>query len=235
MLKIARPLLLAAAGLAAFPALAQRSDAPLGEVLDGLGPVEQGEEPRQSPPPAPPPAPIPPASADLIPPSGVGTTALPPSRVPRLPDPDTASLIAAGEPAGTLDPIMLDPPVLDPPVLDPTEPDPAAAAAEAAWAARQEERRQAVNALEGPEVRRLNAEAAARQEAAARAAAEAEEAHRHALRDREEQILRAEQDHLAALERHRAEVARQQAEHQRAVAACLAGDHRFCAPPPGRR
>lgn len=221
-------LLCAAAG-------AQDRERPLGDLLDSLPSDEASDEaeapPRAEPADAPPPerpfapllrppppsraapAPAPPPPAPV--PGQIGTMDLPPSAVlyPEN-DPPPAPPGADALPA---------PVAIDPPPPPPTE-------ADLAWRALQEQRRQEINALEAPLVSRLNAAAAADQEAARLRAEQDQADYEQALADREAEIARIEADHQAAQEAHRRAVARQRAEYEARVAACLAGDRAACGP-----
>jgi hypothetical protein len=221
--------LLAAAAMLAAPAVAQQSQRPLDGLLDSLPPPEnapRGEVPRQEAPPKPdesgPAIPIvrpPPFSATPTPlpppptvtPGHVGTMDLPPSSVTYdTPAPATETPVVAVE--------------------APPAPVGADTAANANWAALQEQRRQAVNTVESPIVARLNANVAAEQEAARQRAEQAQADYEQAVVDREESIRRAEEEHQAAVAAHDAEVARERAAYEARVAACLDGDREACGP-----
>ncbi len=233
-----RVLRIAFAGLAgiclAAAAGAQDRTRALGDLLDSLPadeagpasgkpdekPVDQPFAPLLRPPPpgralsgpTPPSRPLPVPAPE---PGRIGTTELPPSAALY---PEDAGLAPPADPAELPPPVAIDPPPPPP------------SAADLAWQAMQEQRRQEINAEEAPLVARLNARMAADQEAARLRAEQAQADHEQALLDREAQIARADADHQAALEAHRRAVARQRAEHEARVAACLAGDRAACAP-----
>jgi hypothetical protein len=110
------------------------------------------------------------------------------------------------------------------PEAEPLPLDAEAAAAEAAWAARQEQRRAEINAVEAPVVDRLNAEMAARAAAASRRFADEQAAYEQRLAELEADARRREAEHAAAMEAHARRVAREQAAYR----ACLAGDRDAC-------
>lgn len=134
--------------------------------------------------------------------SGVGTVELPPSQPARIDAPEEESAIE------TKDPESIE-----------------AAAADAAWADLQEQRRAEINAVESPIVDRLNAEMVERQQAFERQVAEERAAHERRVAAHAAEVRRLEAEHRAALERHRREEERLRAIYQ----ACLAGDEAACA------
>jgi hypothetical protein len=234
-------ILVGLAGFAALVALAaapaQDRDRPLGDLLDALpadddaeapGEVE-GEKPAppaerpfapllRPPPPSSRPAPPPPAAPE---PGRIGTLELPPSAfLYREDDPPPAPPDPPGESAPG-EAVRLAPP--PPPPPPPTE-------ADLAWEAMQEQRRREINAVEGPEVARLNEKVAADREAARLRDEQARADYERALLEREVEAARIEADHRAAVEAYRRAVARQRAEYEARVAACLAGDRAACAP-----
>jgi hypothetical protein len=145
-----------------------------------------------------------PAPARPAPPprSGVGTIELPPSQPARIDAPEAVPAVDAKDPEAM-----------------------EAAAADAAWADLQEQRRAEINAVESPVVARLNAAMVERQEAFERQVAEERAAHERRVAAHAAEIRRLEAEHRAALERHRAEEERLRALYQ----ACLAGDEAACA------
>ena len=221
-------LLLAAAAVLAAPASAQQSGRPLDGLLDSLPPPENAPRddaaqdapaktedsgpaiPIVRPPPfSATPAPLPPPPT--VTPGHVGTMDLPPSSVTY----DTPA------------------PAMEPPVVaveGPPAPVGADVAANANWAALQEQRRQEINTVESPIVARLNASVAAEQEASRQRAAQARADYEQAVVEREESIRRAEEEHQAAVAAHDAEVARERAAYEARVAACLDGDREACKP-----
>ncbi|MDQ8757825.1 hypothetical protein RCO27_16485 [Sphingosinicella sp. LHD-64] len=230
-------MLLAAAVLAA-PATAQQPERPLGDLLESLPPPEAAQRseaaPREpsprieengpaipivrpppfsaTPPPLPPPLPPPPT----VTPGHVGTMDLPPSSV------------TYDMPAPAADVPLTETPVVA--VEAPPAPVGTDTAANAEWAALQEQRRQEINAVESPVVARLNANIAAEQEAARQRAEQAQADYEQAVVDREESIRRTEEEHQAAIAAHDAEVARRRAAYEAQVAACLDGDRQACEP-----
>lgn len=181
--------------------------------LAALGAVASAQQPGKPlgelldslPPPeaeAPEPAQPAPARPAPLPSSGVGTVDLPPSQPARIDAPEAVPAIDAKDSAAI-----------------------EAAAADAAWADLQEQRRAEINAVEGPIVDRLNARMVERQQAFERQVAEERAAHERRVAAHAAEVRRLEAEHRAALERHRREEERLRALYQ----ACLAGDEAACA------
>jgi colicin import membrane protein len=196
------PLFVAALLLAA-PVLAQRVDAPLGDLIGAL-PMPEDESP---PPALPAPAPPPRIPSTAIPPGGVGVAELPPSDLDALPpaDPTPETRAEAETDARREGPN--------------------------AWELERERRRAAVNEEEAPLVAELNEAIARRHEENRRASERAEADRARVLEEREVAIRRAEAEHRRAVEAHRREVERIRRDHEARVAACLAGDRTQCAQP----
>lgn len=226
-------LLLAAAAALATPAVAQQAQRPLDGLLDDLPQSEPTSEaapkdeaqaretPAQTddsgpaipivrPPPfSATPAPLPPPPT--VAPGHVGTMDLPPSSI----------TYDSPAPAAEMPVVAVE----APPAPVGTD-----VAANAEWAALQEQRRQEINTVESPIVARLNANAAAEQEAARQRAEQAQADYEQAMVEREESIRRGEEEHQAAVAAHDAEVARERAAYEARVAACLDGDREACKP-----
>jgi colicin import membrane protein len=197
-----------AAALLSLPAAAQEPEEPLGDLLEIIPLPEEKPAAEATPPPRKPA----PAPAPIVRPGNVLSVDLPPSAATgEISTPDEsqteADPSAEGQTAAEAD---------------------AAAIADAAWAALQEQRREAVNAVESPIVARLNAEMAARAAEAGRRFAADQEAYERSLVEHEELVRRRQAEHATETEAHARRVAREQAEYRARVEACLAGDRRAC-------
>jgi hypothetical protein len=189
------PLLLLPLAFLAAPLLAQSADKPLGDILES---IEQ----------AAPPAPVrsaPPVEHAPVPPTGVGTTPLPPSRVEPPFGPPTPEPALADEMDGPSDAVP----------VERTE-----AEKQAAWEAAERVRLEALDRAH-----------AARVEAARRAHEAAMAEYQQRLAEREAAIAGAEADYRAALERNRLKAERERALWEARVRACLDGDRDACARP----
>ena len=207
--------------LASHPAsaAAQKPGEPLGELLDVIPLPEEAPAEASSPADEKPATPRP-APAPSVSPGDVLPVELPPSAVTgEMPAEPPAA--AVGESEASASGLVPAESIADPAAA-------AAAEADAAWEERQEQRRAEINAVESPIVDQLNAEMAARAEAAGRRFADEQAAYEQSLAEREAEIRRREAEHQAEMEAFARRVAREQAAHRARVEACLAGDRDAC-------
>jgi hypothetical protein len=207
----------AVALLASVAGAAQTPAEPLGDLLDVIplpekplaGAATDAEAPR--------PAPLTTPSPPPVRPGAVVPIDLPPSRIIEEPAaPEISEMLAEGLSGDSAE--------------GKAEATNAQAEADANWAAIQEQRRQAINAVEAPIVDRLNAEGAARARAEARRFEEERVAYERSLAEAQEERRRVQAEHDAEMAAYAERVGREQAEYRARVAACLDGDRRACRP-----